>query len=60
MCAYNSINGQPACANQFLLQDQLRGNWGFKALRVLRLRRGFANIMDRPPYEPSQPRPPAP
>lgn len=29
MCAYNAINGEPACANQFLLQDQLRGRWGF-------------------------------
>jgi len=29
MCAYNSINGQPACANEFLLQDQLRGKWHF-------------------------------
>jgi beta-glucosidase len=29
MCAYNSINGQPACANDFLLEDQLRGKWGF-------------------------------
>ena len=29
MCAYNSINGQPACANQFLMQDTLRGAWGF-------------------------------
>ena len=29
MCAYNSINGQPACANEFLLQDQLRGKWKF-------------------------------
>jgi len=29
MCAYNSINGQPACASQFLLDDQLRGKWGF-------------------------------
>jgi beta-glucosidase len=29
MCAYNAINGEPACANQFLLQDQLRGKWGF-------------------------------
>src|ERR1700678_446056 len=29
MCAYNSINGQPACANEFLLDDQLRGKWGF-------------------------------
>ena len=26
MCAYNSINGQPACASEFLLQDQLRGS----------------------------------
>jgi beta-glucosidase len=34
MCAYNSINGQPACANQFLLQDQLRGKWGFKGYVV--------------------------
>jgi beta-glucosidase len=32
MCAYNSINGQPACANEFLLQDQLRGKWGFRAM----------------------------
>ena len=29
MCAYNAINGEPACANQHLLQDQLRGKWGF-------------------------------
>jgi beta-glucosidase len=29
MCAYNSINGQPACANEFLLQNQLRGKWSF-------------------------------
>ena len=29
MCAYNSINGEPACANEFLLQDQLRGKWKF-------------------------------
>jgi len=34
MCAYNSINGQPACANQFLLQDTLRGWWGFKGYVV--------------------------
>src|SRR5438067_735291 len=31
MCAYNGINGEPACANQFLLQDQVRGRWGFQA-----------------------------
>ena len=29
MCAYNSINGQPACVNEFLLQDQLRNKWNF-------------------------------
>ncbi len=29
MCAYNAINGQPACANQFLLQHTLRGAWQF-------------------------------
>jgi beta-glucosidase len=29
MCAYNNINGEPACANQFLLEDQLRGKWNF-------------------------------
>ncbi len=34
MCAYNSINGEPACANQFLLQDQLRDKWGFKGYVV--------------------------
>ena len=34
MCAYNSINGQPACANEFLLVDQLRGKWDFKGYVV--------------------------
>jgi len=34
MCAYNSINGEPACANEFLLQDQLRGKWNFKGYVV--------------------------
>ena len=34
MCAYNDINGQPACANEFLLQDQLRGKWGFQGYVV--------------------------
>jgi beta-glucosidase len=23
MCAYNRVNGEPACANKFLLEDQL-------------------------------------
>lgn len=34
MCAYNAIDGEPACANQYLLQDQLRGKWGFKGYVV--------------------------
>jgi beta-glucosidase len=34
MCAYNSINGVPACANQFLLQDQLRDKWDFQGYVV--------------------------
>ncbi|HKN22767.1 MAG TPA: glycoside hydrolase family 3 C-terminal domain-containing protein [Terracidiphilus sp.] len=34
MCAYNGINGQPACANEFLLEDQLRGKWDFKGYVV--------------------------
>ncbi len=34
MCAYNAINGQPACASQYLLQDQLRGKWGFQGYVV--------------------------
>jgi beta-glucosidase len=34
MCAYNAINGAPACASPFLLQDQLRGKWGFQGYVV--------------------------
>jgi beta-glucosidase len=34
MCAYNSINGQPACVNEFLLQDQLRNKWSFQGYVV--------------------------
>jgi len=34
MCAYNSINGQPACVNEFLMQDQLRNKWAFKGYVV--------------------------
>jgi beta-glucosidase len=34
MCAYNSLNGQPACANDDLLKTHLRGDWGFKGYVV--------------------------
>jgi beta-glucosidase len=34
MCAYNSLNGQPACANEDLLQKHLRKDWSFKGFVV--------------------------
>jgi beta-glucosidase len=34
MCAYNSLNGQPACANTDLLQQHLRDDWGFQGYVV--------------------------
>jgi beta-glucosidase len=34
MCAYNRVNGEPACANGFLLKDQLRGAWKFNGYVV--------------------------
>ncbi|MBB5718744.1 beta-glucosidase [Stakelama sediminis] len=34
MCAYNSINGQPACANDMLLKHYLRGKWHFQGYVV--------------------------
>ena len=33
MCAYNSVHGEPACANH-LLFDALRNKWGFKGYVV--------------------------
>ena len=29
MCAYNSLEGSPACASDFLLKDKLRAEWKF-------------------------------
>jgi beta-glucosidase-like glycosyl hydrolase len=34
MCAYNSVSGQPACANDDLLKTHLRNDWGFKGYVV--------------------------
>jgi beta-glucosidase len=34
MCAYNSLDGQPACANPHLLEDILRKQWGFNGYVV--------------------------
>jgi beta-glucosidase-like glycosyl hydrolase len=30
MCSYNSINGVPSCANEWLLETQLRKQWNFE------------------------------
>ena len=30
MCAYNAVDGAPACASKFLLQDTLRDTWKFQ------------------------------
>lgn len=30
MCAYNAVDGTPACANKFLLQQTLRDAWKFR------------------------------
>ena len=34
MCAYNSIDGAPACANTMLLKDHLRDDWHFSGYVV--------------------------
>ncbi|MFZ0337717.1 MAG: glycoside hydrolase family 3 C-terminal domain-containing protein, partial [Terracidiphilus sp.] len=34
MCAYNAIDGAPACANSMLLQQHLRQDWGFNGYVV--------------------------
>jgi beta-glucosidase len=54
MCAYNGIKGQPACANEFLLEDQLRGKWGFKGYVVSDCG-AVLDIFNGHHFEPSQP-----
>ena len=34
MCAYNRIDGQPACGSDLLLRQHLRGPWGFQGYVV--------------------------
>ena len=34
MCAYNRVDGQPACASGPLLKERLRGAWGFEGYVV--------------------------
>ena len=54
MCAYNAINGQPACANDFTLVDQLRNKWGFKGYVVSDCG-AVIDIYEGHHYRPTQP-----
>ena len=53
MCAYNSVNGEPACASQFLLEDQLRGKWGFRGYVVSDCE-AVRNILNGHHFKPTQ------
>ncbi len=54
MCAYNAINGQPACANQFLLDHTLRGAWHFQGYVVSDCS-AVRDIFSGHHYRPTQP-----
>jgi beta-glucosidase len=54
MCAYNAINGEPACASQFLLQHTLRGAWDFQGYVVSDCD-AVRNIFNGHHYRPTQP-----
>lgn len=54
MCAYNAINGQPACANEFTLQHTLRGAWQFQGYVVSDCD-AVRDIFNGHHYRPSQP-----
>ena len=54
MCAYNAINGEPACANQFLIQQTLRGAWKFDGYVVSDCG-AVHDIFEGHRYRPSQP-----
>ena len=54
MCAYNAINGQPACANEFLLQHTLRGAWNFRGYVVSDCG-AVIDIFNGHRYRPTQP-----
>ncbi|MBC7867598.1 MAG: glycoside hydrolase family 3 C-terminal domain-containing protein, partial [Gloeobacteraceae cyanobacterium ES-bin-316] len=34
MCAYNAFRGEPCCSNDYLMNDLLRKQWGFKGFIV--------------------------
>ena len=53
MCAYNAVNGQPACANEFLLQHTLRQAWQFQGYVVSDCE-AVRNIFSGHHYRPTQ------
>jgi beta-glucosidase len=54
MCSYNAIDGQPACANPFLLQHTLRGAWQFRGYVVSDCG-AVRDIFNGHHYRPTQP-----
>ena len=54
MCAYNRIDGQPACASDLLLKEHLRGAWGFNGYVVSDCD-AVKDIADNHKYAPDQP-----
>ncbi|MDE2163356.1 MAG: glycoside hydrolase family 3 C-terminal domain-containing protein [Alphaproteobacteria bacterium] len=54
MCSYNAVNGEPACANQFLLRHTLRGAWQFQGYVVSDCS-AVRDIYEGHHYRPSQP-----
>ena len=54
MCSYNAINGQPGCANEFLLEQELRGAWGFQGYVVSDCG-AVIDIFNGHHYRPTQP-----
>lgn len=54
MCAYNRVNGQPACASDILLKERLRGAWKFNGYVVSDCD-AVADINKNHKYAPDQP-----
>ncbi len=54
MCAYDAINGAPACANPFLLEHTLRGAWQFQGYVVSDCG-AVRDIFEGHHYRPTQP-----
>ncbi len=55
MCAYNAINGEPACASDFLLQHTLRGAWDFQGYVVSDCE-AIRDVFTGHHFRPTQPR----